>query len=137
MRWSYHGFLCVVLCLNSFWGDGLYCEEDVNEGQRACLSGLVKEVRRFSNVNAVIPEMSWHDLFAVRSIDYKGDEVRVAKTFSWHNVAPALPNDVGNVPLEAVCELGCRDYVLNFDHYLRPKSEWVIFCRPESDGEGH
>jgi hypothetical protein len=123
--------LCVVLCLNSFWGDGLYCEEDVNEGQRACLSGLVKEVRRFSNVNAVIPEMSWHDLFAVRSIDYKGDEVRVAKTFSWHNVAPALPNDVGNVPLEAVCELGCRDYVLNFDHYLRPKSEWVISAAPK------
>ena len=47
----------------------------------------------------------------VRSIDDKGDEVRVAKRFRWENLAGALSDEVGRVPLEKVCELGTLAYV--------------------------
>eukprot|EP00435_Cladocopium_sp_Y103_P018503 s3237_g4.t1 len=81
--------LCVVLGLNSFWGDLLFNDHPVNEGQATCLVELVKDVKRFARMDAVIPHTSWQDLFSVRSIDYKGDEVKVAQWFSWANVEPA------------------------------------------------
>ena len=121
---------CAVVSLNSLWGDLVVNETPLNEGQQACLRELVKDVKRFVKIGVIIPELSWTDLFSVRSIDYKGDEVKVAKWFAWKNVEPALPKDVGSVPLEAVCSLGCRDYVENFDLYLRPKSEWKVSKAP-------
>ena len=116
--------LCVCVCLNSFWGCFVTNDEGVTEGQKACLRELVKDVRRFSRLKNEVTEIDWSDFFTVRSIDYKGDEVKVAKWFTWDNVGPALPREVGLVPLEDVCTHGCRDYVLHFERYLKPRAEW-------------
>lgn len=123
-------FCCVVVSLNSLWAGELSYEGEMSEGQRSCLSEVVKEIIRFCKVEAFIPIQNWDELFSVRSIDYKGGEVKVAKWFSWDNVSPALPAEVGKVPLAEVCSLGCRDHVLNFDHYLKPRSSWVISSAP-------
>ena len=127
-EWSW--LSCVVISLNSLWGDMVVNETSLNEGQQACLREICKDVKRFVGVGVIIPELDWADLFSVRAIDYKGDEVKVAKWFSWENVEPALPGDVGSVPLEAVCSRGCRDYVLNFDLYLKPRNQWVVSKAP-------
>eukprot|EP00438_Fugacium_kawagutii_P035720 Skav230250 [mRNA] locus=scaffold1520:20627:24494:+ [translate_table: standard] len=65
-----------------------------------------------------------------KSIDYKGDEVKVARWFEWGNIAPAFPAEIGRVPLADVCERGCREYVLHFDDYLKPKDQWIAFKPP-------
>ena len=91
---------------------------------------LVRECVRFCKLDATLPETSWNDLFRVRSIDYKGDEVRVARNFTWANIAPALPREVGNVPLSEVCTLGSKHYVLHFEQYLRPQDEWELLRAP-------
>ena len=121
---------CVTAGLNSFWGDSIFFEGEMNDGQKACLLELMKEVRRFAAITVDIPELAWKEFFAVRAIDYKGDEVKVAKWFCWDNISPALPQEVGRVPLEEVCTLGCLEYVLNFDHYLKPSCEWVLTAPP-------
>ena len=121
-------FWCLLVCfsLNSLWGDPLYNESLANEIQQGCLHEILKDVKRFVAIRDVVPSVNWVDFFSVKSIDYKGDEVKIAQWFSWCNVEPALPTEVGNVPLHDVCTRGARDYVLNFDHYLKPSSEWKI-----------
>ena len=114
----------VCIGLNSFWGGDLFYEGPWNEGVKCCLRGLVSEVKRFCAIQVKVPEMSWADLFKVRSVDYRGEEVKVARRFAWKNIAPALPAEVGKVPLEEVCTLGCRHYVRHFEQYLRPQHEW-------------
>eukprot|EP00435_Cladocopium_sp_Y103_P025953 s2172_g6.t1 len=121
---------CVTISLNSSWGSEIFNEGFPNRSQRRSLEGILKEVRRFCGMETKVAEVSWKDFFKVRSIDYKGDEVKVARRFSWKNISPALPNEIGKVPLESVCTLGSRHYVLNFDQYLKPSAEWGAFKPP-------
>ena len=72
----------------------------------------------------------WASLLKVRSIDYKGDEVRVAKRFRWENLVGALPDEVGKIPLEKVCELGTLAYVNQFEDYLLPIEAQVYTKAP-------
>eukprot|EP00438_Fugacium_kawagutii_P025581 Skav215577 [mRNA] locus=scaffold2748:94123:102439:- [translate_table: standard] len=122
--------VCVCICLNSFWGGDLFSDAIRNDGQRECLEGIAKDVKRFCSISMTLPMVDWGDVMKTKNIDYKGDEVKVARWFQWSNVSPALPAEVGCVPLAEVCERGCRDYVLNFEDYLKPESEWVRFKPP-------
>jgi hypothetical protein len=97
-----------------------------NKPQKRCLDGILGEVKRFCGIQSKLENHDWDAFFAIRSIDYKGDEVKVARKFNWSNIAPALPKEVGKVPLADVCTQGSKHYVLNFDHYLKPKSEWRL-----------
>ena len=57
-------------------------------------------------MDGVLESFSWSSFFSTRGVDYKGDEVKTAKYFAWKNIAPALPEEIGRVPLEQVCTLG-------------------------------
>lgn len=122
--------ICVVISLNSYWGCELFFDGDPNEVQCKCLETILKDVTYFSSLPSVIPALTWDDFFKVKSIDYKGDEVQVAKWFQWSNVEPALPKEVGSVPLSEVCTLGCQHYVNNFEQYLKPALEWGTVMSP-------
>ena len=122
----------VLVCmgLNSLWGCEVFFDGSWTPGMLSCVEALKEDVRRFCLMDVTIPELDWTELFKIRSVDYKGDEVRVARKFGWKNISPALPGDVGNVPLSEVCTLGCRHYVLHFDQYLKPESEWELLRPP-------
>ena len=66
----------------------------------------------------------------LKSVDYQGDEVKLARWFDWSNIAPALPPEIGKVPLEDVCTLGCRHYVECFDQFLKPCEDWTVVRAP-------
>eukprot|EP00438_Fugacium_kawagutii_P003204 Skav218049 [mRNA] locus=scaffold214:1185583:1189080:- [translate_table: standard] len=123
--------LCVCISLNSLWGGELFNDGVPSDCQHRCLMNIYKDVKRICELDVKVPMTSWADLFQIRSIDYKGDEVRVARQFSWLNIAPALPSEVGSVPLAEVCTLGSQHYVLNFPEYLKPKAEWGKVPRPK------
>lgn len=97
--------LCVVIGLNSYWGCELFFDGDFSDAQLSCIQNLFKDVTQFGNISSVVPPLTWDDFFKVKSIDYKGDEVQVARWFTWKNVQPALPKEVGKVPLAEVCTL--------------------------------
>ena len=71
-------------------------------------------------------DFSWIVFFSTRSIDYKGDEVKTARSFSWNNIRHALPAEIGRVPLEEVCMLGARHCVEHFDSYIKPSTQWKL-----------
>eukprot|EP00438_Fugacium_kawagutii_P005457 Skav215026 [mRNA] locus=scaffold966:479153:485299:- [translate_table: standard] len=91
--------LCVVVGLNSYWGCELFCDLPPNVIQLKCLRGLYHDVKRFCAMPATVPLLEWDEFLRVKNIDYKGDEVQVARWFKWDNVGPALPGRLrGEVP---------------------------------------
>ena len=112
---------CVCVSLNALWGGSFETAQETNQRQRECLEIVRREVDRFCHMDLVASGIDWQEFFRVRSIDYKGDEVRVARWIKWENIEPALPPEIGLVPLEEVCSLGCREYVMTFDSHIKSR----------------
>ena len=53
---------------------------------------------------------------------YQGDEVKIARNFTWSNIAPALPAEMGRVPLRDAW----RYYVDHFPYFLKPPEQWEV-----------
>ena len=49
--------------------------------------------------------------------------------FSWSNIKPALPQEIGVAQLTDICEQGCRYYIENFPSFLKAPSERGPFKR--------
>ena len=122
--------VCVCISLNSVWGDELFFDGKPNKTQRRSLETLLKHVKRFCKIAAYVEDLEWATFLRTKTVDYKGDEVRVARSFCWKNISPALPKEIGKVLLTEVCTLGCKHYVDNFDLYLKPESEWKLGKAP-------
>ena len=135
---------CTVCSLNSLNGDTDRMPRSASEYQVKVLSGLLEDCERACKWEIKEQLPSWDEFFKVKGVDYKGDEVLCAQSMRWENVSPALPKEVGSVPLEDVVEKGCRHYVLNFEDYLLdpkdqqyvkpprvmvPPDNWEVFCR--------
>ena len=115
--------LCVSL--NSMWGGSVLFEGKASSVAQDALRVLCKDVLRLKDMECEVEEFSWPNFFQTRGIDYKGDEVKAARSFTWKNIEPALPREIGRVPLEEVCTLGARHYVENFDLYVKDRDAWV------------
>lgn len=102
---------------------------DLTQVQRRCLKYLLGQARLVIAWDEKISELAWDDFFAIKGIDYKGDEVLVAKYTEWANVRPALPKEVGMVELKNVVSLGLIDYVLGFEEFLLPPED-QIYVKP-------
>eukprot|EP00438_Fugacium_kawagutii_P023415 Skav216598 [mRNA] locus=scaffold2855:145436:149216:+ [translate_table: standard] len=118
--------LTICVSLNSFYGCELFSERLPNQCQILCLQRLAADVMRLRNLNECVTAFDWDQFFSTRSIDYKGDEVKTARSFSWENIKPALPNEIGRVPLSEVCTLGAKHYVEHFDLYLKRYDQVVL-----------
>ena len=129
--------LAVCLSLNSIWGGSLHTDKQPTEVQCKALNFIRGDVERFCRLNLKTVRIDWKEFFSVRGVDYKGDEVRVAKRVAWPNIAPALPKEIGVVPLEEVCSLGCRKYVCSFDSFLKPREQWGKITQPKVMVDDH
>ena len=122
--------VCVCMGLNSMWGETTFSDSPIRGCQGHCIEYLVQHVQRFCKVDARVEDFCWEDFHRVKSIDYKGEEVKVARWFSWKNVSPALPAEIGKVALSDVCALGCKHYVEHFELYLKPVEQWKTVKPP-------
>ena len=129
--------ICVGLSLNSYWGVFVADDRQPTTCQIRALNSIREDVSRFCQLDLRLVGVDWDQFFMVRGIDYKGDEVRVARKVAWPNIAPALPKEVGLVPLEEVCTLGCREYVCSFDGFIKPREQWGKVTRPKVMVEDH
>ncbi len=116
--------MAVCLGLNSYWGSDLFNDGKPTGGQLSCLKVLLVDVQRISEFQGKFENFEWDTFFLNRGIDYQGEEVKVARWFSWANISPALPLEVGKAPLGELCTLGARHYVENFELYLKPREMW-------------
>ena len=122
--------LLVCLGLNSMWGGDIFFDGPVSGAQRSCLLDLLPDVSRICSIEGTVEKFDWSKFFSSRTVDYQGDEVKVARSFCWENIAPALPKEIGSVPLSDICTLGCRYYVENFDLFIKPRDQWPQIKKP-------
>ena len=94
--------------------------------QGKVLEGFLHEVHRLDKVVETVDEFDWTQFFQCRTIDYRGEEVKTAKSFGWANIGPALPKEIRVVPLRDLCEKGCQFYVDHFPEFLKPPAEWPL-----------
>ena len=120
----------ICISLNSVWGEETFSERPISDVAAHCLKILTNDVLRVGGLVGRLEDFDWKEFFETRSIDYKGDEIRTAKAFSWSNISPALPKEIGRVPLSEVCAHGSKFYVENFDLYIKPKDKWDLKRAP-------
>ena len=123
----------ICMGLNSLWGcptaslqDGQssLVHEMVSEVHTRILRSIARDVARLGGVGEVTEFFEWDSFFRTRTIDYKGDEVKTAQQFTWRNIQPAIPREIGVVELKDICEQGCKHYIEHFPSFLKPSHEW-------------
>ena len=120
----------VALALNSYFGvHADVSPSEVAKPAREAMKGLLALLERFVSRGECFCDMDWGKYLQVKSVNYEGEEVRTARSFRWENLAPAIPREVGTIPLLDVCEGGTRHYVQEFEKYLVPENE-MQFTKP-------
>ena len=73
-----------------------------------------------------VPTLGFKELLDVKGVDYKGEEIKLARPFNWACIAGALPQEVGTLDMTAFCTGGCLHYVNNFEDYLLPLESQIL-----------
>ena len=82
--------------------------------------GLGRLVERFDVWDMEATEVSFKQVFKSKTIDYAGEEIKVAQRLTWTAVSPSLPEGVGQLQLQDFCRLGTLHFVQNFEEQLLP-----------------
>ena len=90
---------------------------------------LLQQARIACAWSEKVKELDWEDFFNIKGVDYKGDEVLVARSTGWENLRHALPDEIGRVNLVDVVSHGLVDYVKGFEDFLVPEED-RIHVRP-------
>ena len=110
-----------VSALNDLSGyDPVADEPDQSASPLGVQKNLERLVNRFEIWDTMPPEVSFEKLFTSKTLDYVGEEVKIAQRLKWSAVAPSLPEGVGLLPLEDFCRLGTLHYIQHFTDYLWP-----------------
>ena len=111
-------------------------------GSRSRSKGLPKKVGRelVLQLEGVLIEsellkekwdhLPFQEFFRAKTLDYSGEEVKVARRFNWQMVEAALPEGVGSLRLTDFCAQGTLEYVLNFEKCLLPPQDQLIGKAP-------
>ena len=121
--------LAICCAMNSYYGVQGSSRLVPSKVRVSALQALVKYAEVVCAWKEKFEGVSWEQLLHSRSVDYRGEEAKVAKGFQWENIQPALPEQVGEILLEDVCDLGVLAYVNNFEEYLLP-IEAQVYTKP-------
>ena len=126
------GVALLMICraLNSYYGASSEPRPVPTKAQKGALEALRAYSLDVTEWQEKFEGVRWEQFMAVKGVDYKGDEVRLARYFRWENLSPALPEGIGSIPLVEICDLGTLDYVNHFERYLIPEDERVYTKPP-------
>ena len=116
----------ILLALNSLYGAGSQTTAGPTTVQKRLVSSVVVFLERMWGWTETVPKTGFGELFDVKGVDYRGEEVKLAKSFNWACIAGALPQEVGTLNLLDFCTGGCRHYVEAFEEYLLPDERQTI-----------
>ena len=93
---------------------------DSPDSPQGVQKGLAQLVERFEVWDTPRPQVSFRQVFTTKTVDYSGEEVKVAQRLKWSQVAQSLPDGVGLLPLQDFCRLGTLHFVQNFTDNILP-----------------
>eukprot|EP00435_Cladocopium_sp_Y103_P063643 s758_g25.t1 len=104
------GLRCVFKALNSYSGVKATDRPLLSAAAKMAMRSLSKTIHDSGLTQEKFEGVSWENLMKVKTVDYRGEEIQVAKRFRWENIEPALPDGIGSIPLSEVCEGESRVY---------------------------
>ena len=99
-----------------------------------------EQLERFDVWGETFAVKTFEQFFSSKGIDYQGEEVKLAKDLIWDAVANSFPDNVGHLKLEEFCDLGVKDFVMDFEKYLLPEELQTRLKPPRvmvQEGEWH
>eukprot|EP00435_Cladocopium_sp_Y103_P065369 s173_g27.t1 len=116
----------LLQALNSLYGCPGPATQRPTEVQKELVLNLSKFVDRMWAWEDCVPTAGFGTFFDVKGVDYRGEEIKLARPFTWESISGALPKEVGTLELAQFCVGGCRHYVEEFENYLLPPEEQLI-----------
>ena len=89
------------------------------------------QLERFDMWGEDVPSFSFEEFFMTKTIDYRGEQVKLGQALSWEAVKNSLPESVGCLKLSDFCTLGTKHYIENFEAYLMDTSEMGPIRKPK------
>eukprot|EP00435_Cladocopium_sp_Y103_P032616 s2458_g8.t1 len=122
----------VLLALNSYAGVDRVATTAPTAMQKRVAVMVLNFLNRMWTWSEVVPKLSFEDLFRVKGVDYRGEEVKLARSFNWECIAAAFPPEVGTLDIEDFCTGGCLNYVLDFENFLLPQDQQAVGRPPRT-----
>ena len=94
------------------------------------LKNLGEAVEAAEIMNEKLPNMDFGEFLQHRKVDYRGEEVQVARDMNWNSIRLSLPQEVGTLFLRDFCEAGVLHFIDNFTDYLLPQEQQIIGKTP-------
>lgn len=120
----------ILLGLNSLYGDARTSTLQPTEVQKSLVASIVSFLGQMCNFRVTIPTTGFGELFDVKGVDYRGEEVKLARSFNWSCIAGALPQEVGTLDMVDFCSGGCLHYLNHFEEFLLPVESQVLGRTP-------
>ena len=111
----------ILLALNSLYGESQPTADRPTVVQQKMVEGIMDFLNRCCNWVDRVPQSNFADLFQVKGIDYRGEEVQLARYFNWSCIEAALPSEVGTLNLVDFCTGGCKSFIEDFSKFLLPE----------------
>ena len=93
------------------------CSKDIEDGMVKSLEDRCARCKMWEEPK---PDINFSTLFKSKTLDYSGEEIKVAQSLNWEAVSASLPDGVGTLALEDYCVGGTLEYVQNFESHLLP-----------------
>ena len=121
----------ILLGLNSLAGCNPRTGKEVpTKLQQKMVQGMLPFLERLCKTSETVPQGGFKDLFNVKGVDYRGEEIKLAMSFKWPSIAGALPREVATLELSEFCCDGCRFFVNDFKRFLVPESQQQLGRTP-------
>eukprot|EP00435_Cladocopium_sp_Y103_P073592 s436_g44.t1 len=122
----------VLLALNSYAGVDQAATTAPTAMQKRVVSTVLGFLDRLWCWSEVVPKLAFEDLFRVKGVDYRGEEVKLARSFNWECIAAAFPPEVATLNIEDFCTGGCLTYVGDFENFLLPQDQQAVGRPPRT-----
>ena len=113
----------VLQGLNSLYGSGRPSHRSPSDLQKRVAATVVSFLQRFWEWSDTVPPRSFEELFSIKGVDYRGEEIKLARSFNWKSISAAFPDEVGSLAIEQFCTGGCRNYIEDFETFLLPQEQ--------------
>ena len=114
----------MAACLNSMHGT-----PDDDRGRPSSLRAL-KRLQGILVESVIVKEplkpFDFSQLFLSRTVDYQGEEMRLARKVVWDSIEASLPSHVGMLDIRDHCEGGVLHYITHFEEFLLPVEDQII-----------
>lgn len=121
----------VVVGLNSLHSYGNASpREQLTPIGREVVKRLDRVVSESRVLREPLPDLDFASFFCHRSLDYSGEEVRVAQKVEWSSIEPSLPPEVGCLDIRDFCFGGVYHFITHIDDTIIPVEDQVRLKPP-------